>query len=1023
MKNKTLLIVMLFFAQILYSQTYEIKLNFWYKVDRNVKNKSSSNMTIRLYYSDNTSEEIYSKSIGDDTYQGPVNLNLSRNKRPINFKVTGFVNFSDVGDADWNHTLPLNSGCITEQRYTYRHSGFQNDRINFDYSSRPIIKIPEPGADNNFPEDEVLTLTASSGFLSSVYNWEYSINNGANYRPIPSVNQNRRNVEILGGQFLDKSYHGKIIYFRVNTGCNYSNSVPYRFLISAPHFLSPNPNPTSCYDKGDGSVRLSFSRVLKQGEVLSITSSNNNFPSGKFVNLVASDFDSNQSILIENLKPGIYPVAVAGFFNGFNTYIESSSHKTSFTIEDQPPVEFTVETTNVNCNGGSDGTITISATGGNGSYTYQINDSTPQAFTNGKTHIETGLPQGWYTINIKDTNGCLAQKILRDGNGKIIGPEGTLEESREITQPDAALSVEFSTLEDGGIKEPTAYGFSNGTITAKINGGTKLPNDTYNFTWEYFDDLTASWVNWTDFNYAYDAPDDWYIILQNAKGGNYKLTVTDKYGCTVTNQPFTLGQPPQLSVSISETNAISCNNTNIFGDDSSDGELTAIGTGGVPLKPTDNKGLPYYYKWKKKDANGVYQEIIGADSNVLSNRDAGDYAVNIIDANGITVGTAINNVVTPVDVLMTLTQPDLLQITFNKVDVFCHGGKDGSIHATIIGGTPFDSGGYTIKWNTGAQTEAIDTLVAGTYTIIVTDKNDCRAQASITIDQPAFPLVINYTAFFAPTYTGATNGWIEATVTGGTPLNSGTYTYIWKDANGNNLNAQVTQTIYSNSYVIKLNGLAAGVYDLTIEDGNYPLAIDSPKCTISNSPYTLHDPKPLTVEIQEHKPISCHSTNAYGTQSSDGALRIIADGGVKLQPTDNKGMPYYYTWKKEMTPGVWTELTGQITDIATNLDAGNYAVNIKDANGIVLGIYHNNVLITPTDTTYVFEEPPLLELTIEKQDVYCYNGSDGWAKTIITGGTPPYNIVWSSEETSERISYLNQGVYNVTIMDSRGVSS
>lgn len=631
------------------------------------------------------------------------------------------------------------------------------------------------------------------------------------------------------------------------------------------------------------------------------------------------------------------------------------------------------------------------------------------------TETITGLAPATYELQVKDANGCIAREIVMV-NGEIeLG--SILEEPIEITEPDAPVTVTFVNS-----IEPTAFGFSNGQITAEIKGGTPLNNGNYNFVWRHQNGTT-----WADFNFTSNA-DGYYIILENAIAGTYTLTVTDAnhssatddLGCTVTNATFTLGQPPLLELSLAETNPISCNNTNTFGDPWSDGELTATASGGVPLDASDNNGLAYYYEWKKETSPGVWTVLPSQNSDVASGLDAGNYAVNIIDANNITIGTALNNVITPVDITHPLLQPDLLEVVLTKVDAFCNQGNDGSIDATIMGGT----GNYTITWSKDgianyAFTEDMSNLTAGNYTIDVTDDKGCQVQASISIDEPANPLNINYT-FFAPTFTGATDGWIEATVTGGTPLTSGAYTHVWEDANGTNLNAQVTETINADNYIIKLNGIGAGVYNLTIQDKNYPIAGNDTNCTITNSDFELFEPEPLTADIQLHTPISCNSNNTYSDPFSDGALEVIAEGGVQLQPTDNNGLPYYYTWKKETSPGVWTILTTQTTNIASNLDAGNYAVNIEDANGIIIGVYQNNVLVNATDVTYLFEEPTLLELTIEKQDVYCYNGSDSWARAIITGGTPPYDILWSNGDTTEQTSNLSQGIYDVAITDSRG---
>lgn len=937
---------------------------------------------------------------------------------------------------------PTISQCMS-QSYTFSSLSL-NQPGNMDVLVTPKITLPTP-TNTNIGSDDLIVIQPINGILSSYFDWEYSFN-GSTWVNFPTSLQNRNFInntadEILSGGSTGNN-HGKNLYIRVNTNCNnsFSNVIVYDYKLSAPHISIINETPVACFEDENGTIKVNFDRALITGELLSISMTNTTTGidySESNIRSLATD----NSHTINNLPPGNYTVRVIGAapgYNGnlFNTYSDGPTHSSSFTISEPSPVEFSYTKVDVWCNGGSDGEITITANGGipetltSAFYEYKMVDTNPTingdmsedwtSFSGNTSHTINSLPKDRYSIQVRDSNGCIAKVIQRDGGGQIVGLGAEIVEEIEITQPVGPLSVDI--LPDG-FKKPTAFSFSDGFITAKINGGTKLSNGTYNFVWKFYNTVTSTWVNWADFNYSYDtATGDWYVILQNAKAGDYKLTVTDanydeatnKMGCTIVEETFTLEEPPLLKLSLAETNAISCHNANTFGDPSSDGELTATATGGVPFDPLVN-GLAYTYEWKKKDAAGIYQIIAGETSNVLSNINAGDYAVNIIDANGITVGTAVNNVISPVDVKKTIYQPDLLEIALTKVDVFCNGGNDGSIDATITGGT----GNYTISWNTGANTEDINTLIAGTYTIDVTDEKGCQAQATLTIDEPIDPLEINYT-FFAPTFTGATNGWIEATVTGGTPLASGAYTYMWEDNSGTNLNAQVTETINTSSYVIKLNNLGAGIYNLTIEDKNHPLAINPTNCTIIASEYELFEPEPLSASIELHTPISCNSTNTYGDPFSDGALEVIAEGGVQLQPTDNNGLTYYYTWKKETSPGVWTVLTTQTTNIAANLDAGNYAVNIEDANGIIIGVYVNNVLVNATDVTYLFEEPPLLELSIQKQDVYCFNGSDSWAKAIITGGTAPYSILWSNGDTTEQTSDLSQGTYTVSITDSRG---
>ena len=53
--------------------------------------------------------------------------------------------------------------------------------------------------------------------------------------------------------------------------------------------------------------------------------------------------------------------------------------------------------------------------------------------------------------------------------------------------------------------------------------------------------------------------------------------------------------------------------------------------------------------------------------------------------------------------------------------VSCFGGSNGSLDITVAGGTPT----YTYSWSNGANTQDISSLIAGTYTVTVTDQNFC----------------------------------------------------------------------------------------------------------------------------------------------------------------------------------------------------------------------------------------------------------------------------------------------------------
>ncbi len=902
---------------------------------------------------------------------------------------------------------------------------------------KPVVRLANPGVNNNFGSEGYLTIPAIRGINNRYFNWEYAFSATGPYRPLPNYTSQKNFLRVKGKDFLDPVRdHGKTIFFRVNTGCqgSVSNTISYRFFRDAPRITNNatnNSGITECYDSKDGEVRLFFDRRLGPSESLSISSTNGNFP-GDYDNLKWHNFRlSDNSILIKGLAPGKYPIELVGFFRGANTYVESTKHKIEIEIKRPKPVEFSFSSSDILCYGGKDGSIKITASGGKEGKKYKYllrkaGDRSPVyrsdwvsfASARNPTHYIRRLDVGEYTLKVKDFNDCIAKDIRRSG-GRIVGLGREKEVRIKIKQPKKPLNIKIVHK-----KNPLGFGFSDGEITAHITGGTPDSKGEYDILWIY--EKNGVTRNWNRINVKQEivpGEEGAFVTLTNGIDGNYSIRVRDdnygrasnRLGCVLRRDKIELVEPPKLSIQLDRTNPISCNPSNIHGNSANDGELTVTANGGIPFSPLLDGKYAYDYTWKRKDFFGNYEVIRGEKGRILKNLEEGEYAVNIKDANGITVGVYEKNILRrATDATYDLVAPPLLDLSYTKQDVFCYKGTDGSIDLTIKGGT----GAYTILWSNNETTEDISQLTAGTYQVKVVDEKGCEAEATIEIEEPNAPLKISY-QFFEPTFAGATNGWIEATITGGTPLNSNEYTFVWKDANGHNLNNKVTSSATTASHIIRLNGIGEGNYKLTVQDKNYPLAIDLSNCTITESEYFLNEPEPLVADVTIKTPISCNRNNV-GNPFSDGELEIKVTGGVRLQPNENAGLSYYYTWKKETAPGVWTVLPTQTSNIATGLDQGNYAVNIKDANGIVIGEYQNNALVKAKDLLQEIREPEVIEVSFKKQDVFCYEGSDGWAEVFIKGGTPPYHIEWNTGSTVSRINNLIKGQYTVTITDTRG---
>ncbi|MBK8192265.1 MAG: SprB repeat-containing protein [Lewinellaceae bacterium] len=142
----------------------------------------------------------------------------------------------------------------------------------------------------------------------------------------------------------------------------------------------------------------------------------------------------------------------------------------------------------------------------------------------------------------------------------------------------------------------------------------------------------------------------------------------------------------------------------------------------------------------------------GQTTEDISGLTAGTYTVTVTDANGCTKTTSA-----------TITQPTPIVLSAAPTAALCFGAADGSINLTVTGGTP----SYTYLWTNGFTGQDPGGLIAGTYTVTVTDANGCTKTTSATVTQPtALALSTTQTNVLC---NGASTGAINLTVTGGSP--------------------------------------------------------------------------------------------------------------------------------------------------------------------------------------------------------------------------------------------------------------
>lgn len=130
-----------------------------------------------------------------------------------------------------------------------------------------------------------------------------------------------------------------------------------------------------------------------------------------------------------------------------------------------------------------------------------------------------------------------------------------------------------------------------------------------------------------------------------------------------------------------------------------------------------------------------------------------------------------------------------------------------------------------------------------------------------------------------------------------------------------------------------------------------------------------------------------NKTKCFG--SADGSVSVTVNG---LNP------PYNYLWSN-----------GDTISTINNLVAGPYEISVKD----ILGCQTNLTLVVP--------QPSKIRIASIVTNSTC-NLSDGAIDIQVSGGTSPYNYVWSNSETSEDITAVSSGAYSVNVNDSNSCS-
>lgn len=770
-----------------------------------------------------------------------------------------------------------------------------------------------------------------------------------------------------------------------------------------PQCMVPAPAITNVACRGGNNGRIDFT-----------------IPMGTMLNFQWADGTMTEDR--NNLAAGNYTVTVSG--QGC-----TSVTRTYSVMQPATALNTAVDTViNNACYVGMNGAISVSATGGWGTYTYRW---TPMQ--NGMADI-TGLQRGSYTVTITDSGLC------RDTLGPI-----------EIISP-PQLRIQSSLVGD-----VSCAGFENGIIQLNVTGGT--PDTGYVYTWsaglpgvpthtdlpagDYFvtiEDANGCSIRDTfvvntspaiavqvnsitqanqgpngaiditpqngtsPYMFSWTGPDNYTAGSEDISGlfpGDYVIIITDALGCESAPDTITV---PGRNRTDNATATRTC-------PGSSDGSIMITTTG------YDNPSISW---------NGPGNPT-GFNPTGLQ---AGTYTYRIFDNGTLQAG--------PTDVIVGTHPP----VTINEsVTDERLGMNDGAIQLQLTGGV----GPFSYNWNPVLPSQPnVTDLSAGVYNVTVTDDGTgCSYMKSITVDEILPVSIISLT----PNRTSC-NGENDGTIN--VRLRDGEPNFVIR------VDGSIVATVSTRNYVI--TGLAAGTYTIDITDGN--------GLTAGPMMVTVTEPDPFT-----HNLVSIPRTDddlgridltvnggtpPYSFNWSNGAttedLFDLREGCYRCTVTDSKGCifitddecigyfritssnivnvtcpgdqngsimlqvfggnePYDYTWKNE-----FDEIVGVDSNLI-GVPAGVYTVEIRGT----LGTVTTRPFTIRSRSNISADALPLTNFG--GYNVTCADATNGRARVTAINGVvsdSTYSYLWDNGARTRTIDNLPAGTYMVTVTDNLG---
>jgi large repetitive protein len=711
-------------------------------------------------------------------------------------------------------------------------------------------------------------------------------------------------------------------------------------------FGTPNVTNITCFGAANGSLSINvFGGVLPY----------------QYAWTGPNGFTSS-NLTIDRLAPGTYNLRV----QDANGCIKTQT----FNIT-QPAAGVNLTGVSVDANGGRNGSITTSPTGGTTPYSF--------VWSNGSTAQNlTGLGTGTYSVTVMDANRCTASNSFiiggNMGDSLVINIARTLHsgcpgqslglietnvqrgtapftyEWRELisNQVVGTNSPNISNLGAGQYRlkvtdSQTNVGFSqiitlrtasqNIRIDSLITPETCLGRDGSI-------DLSVTPSN-VSYNYRWSDIADNIQDRFGVRAGTYSVTITGEYGCQAILPALRVPYNPcPLTATIRNTTNIDC-----YGG--RNGKIAFTIEGGDPI---------YRIAWNggrdsvnPPSRNGSYE---------MTNLAAGTYRITITDVHGQSVQK-----------VQEITQPDSVRILYSVQPD--NGSRNGSITLTVNGGTP----AYGYQWNSGERSRDLFNLEGcKSYSVTVTDSKGCLGYSQNIYVSCSNPdtMAIRRVTITPVNCQGDRTGAVNIEVAGGVSP----YQYLWKDLQGNPVSTSPT-----------LTSVGAGIYTLTLSDSRRPTS------AILTQIFNISTLSNMVVGV----------STLPSSGLTDGSAAATVTGGLPRQGV------YSYTWSAGSATADGKGATG--------FRPGTYTVTVSDSLCTVV----KSFTIAKDTVTNGSQVQIRVISNYNGYNLRCFRSCDGVATVLdVPGSTAPFRYEWETGETKVTAEQLCVGANKVTVTDAAG---